>query len=457
MGWLYQRQYYWIPRQQTVRHSDGRQVVTTRFGPRDWTRKIIHPDGRKSVVRSNSYGPMTTVMGIGMLLVVRAAFLGVFSIPIYLGATFLFILRLKSRTKSQQSTSQRSARQGTSPRSPSLTSPPSARPTGGPASRPPSALLTEGNCPLEYQEAYDRMAQELRQQLEAVTNQESARSFVEEAVMKLKAAVASAPEFYVGEFYHKFQMPLRDDARAEIASSKRETEQITSRGIRQTADLNARLHIARQAGDHDAEHSLWIEAEQRKAENQAAVDALTNRLTLGALRLRAIDDLGSTFGYQRDSIHERSQVATAANDNRPSSKGSASNMGPVETAVRNSINTGAVLSTLTGRGQFIVADIGARGPILLLGPKQARTLIPWTALEGVPRFLGAEGWTVIGMVFNQEADPTTLHGHMMRFVNRASANYVARLLEEAKVVQIDRRPSAKVRVRPDFSSPPATV
>lgn len=94
MSWLYQRQYYLVPRQQTVRHSDGRKVVTTRFGPRDWTRTTTHADGTKSITRSTSHGPMTTIMAIAMLLVAPAAFLGAYSIPIYVGAALLLVVLL---------------------------------------------------------------------------------------------------------------------------------------------------------------------------------------------------------------------------------------------------------------------------------------------------------------------------------------------------------------------------
>jgi hypothetical protein len=126
-------------------------------------------------------------------------------------------------------------------------------------------------------------------------------------------------------------------------------------------------------------------------------------------------------------------------------------MGPIETAVRKSIRSGAVLSTPTGRGQFTVADIGIKGPILLLGRKEARTLIPWAALEGVPEFLGTERWSLIGSVYDQAADPTTLDGYLKRFINRATAGWVACLLEAAGVVQIDRRSPARVRMRADLS------
>jgi hypothetical protein len=126
-------------------------------------------------------------------------------------------------------------------------------------------------------------------------------------------------------------------------------------------------------------------------------------------------------------------------------------MGPIETAIRKCVTPGAVLSTPTGRGRFSVAEIDTKGPVLLLGRKEARTLIPWLALEGLPGFLGAESWSVIGSVFDQAADPTTLDGYMKRFVNRATAGWVACLLEAAGVVQIDRRPPARVRMRSDFS------
>ncbi len=98
MSWLYQRQYYWVPRQQTVRHSDGRRVVTTRYGPRNWTRTTTDRDGRKSVVRSTNDGPMTKVIGVAMLVVAPGVFLGVYSLPIYLAAVVLCALWLKRRT-----------------------------------------------------------------------------------------------------------------------------------------------------------------------------------------------------------------------------------------------------------------------------------------------------------------------------------------------------------------------
>lgn len=102
-----------------------------------------------------------------------------------------------------------------------------------------------------------------------------------------------------------------------------------------------------------------------------------------------------------------------------------------------------------------MAELGTKGPLLLVGQKKNRMLIPWVALEGVPEFLGPERWSVIGTVYDTTADSTTLDGYLKGFVNVATAGWAARLLEEACVVQIDRRRPATVRMRADFSQ--ATV
>jgi hypothetical protein len=127
-------------------------------------------------------------------------------------------------------------------------------------------------------------------------------------------------------------------------------------------------------------------------------------------------------------------------------------MGPVEKAVRRRVSSEAVLLTPTGRGRFTVAEIADRGPVLRLGEMEARTLIPWRALEGVPDFLGPNRWSRIGGTKDQAGDPATLDGHMKRYVNRMVAGWVASLLEDAGVVEIDRGRPNQVRLRPGFSA-----
>ena len=345
MSRYYRPQYYWVPRQQTITHSDGRKVAITRFGSRDWTRTTTHPDGRKSVVRSNSYGSMTKVVGVLMVLVAPAAYLGVFSIPVYLSATFLFALWLIHRTKAQQGGTLRAAR----PTATGKRAPVMSLPT---PNLPPGISPTERIGELNFAEAYERTAEELRQMLFTVANHESAESFVEEAVRKLRATAAATPEFYIGEFYARFQKAMRDDAKAEIASCDTETEQITTGGKGATADLNARLDIARTAGDQDVEHAIWREGEQRKAEYQAAIDGLTDRLNLGTWRLRAVDALGLALGGQRKSADERSQAATTVNDRSSRSERNPS-IGPVETTVRDGITPGASCRPRPGAGNSL--------------------------------------------------------------------------------------------------------
>ena len=126
-------------------------------------------------------------------------------------------------------------------------------------------------------------------------------------------------------------------------------------------------------------------------------------------------------------------------------------MRPVEDSIRRSIGPGTVLSTPTGRGRFTCAELDSRGIVLLLGKKEARTRIPWDALEGIPKFLEGRGSVEIGSVFSTDANPESLDGYLKAYINRATAAWVAVVLETAGVVNIDRRVPACVRL-----APPAT-
>ena len=63
----------------------------------------------------------------------------------------------------------------------------------------------------------------------------------------------------------------------------------------------------------------------------------------------------------------------------------------VEAAIRMAVAPGARLLTPTGRGQFSVTRYTTDGLVLLLGDKEARTPLPWKALEEVPNFLRGRG------------------------------------------------------------------
>lgn len=122
-------------------------------------------------------------------------------------------------------------------------------------------------------------------------------------------------------------------------------------------------------------------------------------------------------------------------------------MGPIENAIRRTCAAGLQLSTPTGRGEFSIARIDTDGIVLLLGAKQAWTPLSWACIEGVGPFLSTGAWTPIGGKYETTAEPGTLDGYLKGCLKRATAGWVAVVLEQAGVVEIDRRPPARVRLR----------
>jgi hypothetical protein len=124
--------------------------------------------------------------------------------------------------------------------------------------------------------------------------------------------------------------------------------------------------------------------------------------------------------------------------------------GSVEDAVRRAVSPGDLLATPSGRGQFTVAEYTARGIVLLLGEKQARTPLPWQALEQVPDFLRGQDWVPIGGVYSTDGPPGSLDAHLKTFLKRATAGWIAVALEKAGVITVDRTPPARIKLRPGW-------
>jgi hypothetical protein len=120
--------------------------------------------------------------------------------------------------------------------------------------------------------------------------------------------------------------------------------------------------------------------------------------------------------------------------------------GPIERAIRANVRSGATLTTPARGAPFTVATIDGRGVVLLLGAQEAQTRFTWHALEGVWDLLAGGGWLTIGTSFTSSATPGTLDAYLKLHVRRATAGWVAALLEAAGVVQIDRRPPARIRL-----------
>jgi hypothetical protein len=94
-----------------------------------------------------------------------------------------------------------------------------------------------------------------------------------------------------------------------------------------------------------------------------------------------------------------------------------------------------------------VARYTSDGLVLLLGEKEAWTPLPWRALEEMPGYLRGRGWVVIGSVYSTDSQLGSLDAYLKRFLKRATAGWVAVVLEKASVLEIDRSRPARVKLR----------
>jgi hypothetical protein len=118
----------------------------------------------------------------------------------------------------------------------------------------------------------------------------------------------------------------------------------------------------------------------------------------------------------------------------------------VEEAIRAHIRAGDCLPTPTGRAVFIVHELTADGMVLLLGVKRTRNLLSWQCLEGIPGDLVGRGWALVGACRDVNGKPGTLDAYLKHWIKVQVANYVAVVLERARVVELDRGRPARVRL-----------
>jgi hypothetical protein len=93
-----------------------------------------------------------------------------------------------------------------------------------------------------------------------------------------------------------------------------------------------------------------------------------------------------------------------------------------------------------------VARYTIDGLVLLLGQREAWTPLHWRALEEIPDLLRGRGWVLIGGVYSVDATAGSLDEHLKRFLKRATAGWVAVVLEEAGVIAIDRSRPSRVKL-----------
>ena len=82
--------------------------------------------------------------------------------------------------------------------------------------------------------------------------------------------------------------------------------------------------------------------------------------------------------------------------------------------------------------------------------KQARTPLPWRALEQVPDFLRGRGWVPIGSSYSTDGTPGSLDAHLKTFLKTATAGWIAVVLEKAGVITVDRTRPARIKLRPGW-------
>jgi hypothetical protein len=124
--------------------------------------------------------------------------------------------------------------------------------------------------------------------------------------------------------------------------------------------------------------------------------------------------------------------------------------GPIQSAITSNIRPGATLRTVARSAPFVVESANHSGLVLLLGAKRARTPFDWECIEGIGGFLRDKGWVVAGSTYDVEPNLGTLDGYLKACINRATANWVAKVLQEANVVEVDAGPPLRVKLRTGF-------
>lgn len=125
-------------------------------------------------------------------------------------------------------------------------------------------------------------------------------------------------------------------------------------------------------------------------------------------------------------------------------------LGPVEQAVRKTLAPGTRLQTRSRPAPFLVSQIGVRGVVLDLAMKH-RTPISWHCLEGVVPLLRGRGWVRCAGRHSTDSEPGSLDEYLKHNGPRRDVtNWVAVVLEEAGVAELDVGPPLMIRLAPAF-------
>jgi hypothetical protein len=157
-------------------------------------------------------------------------------------------------------------------------------------------VQADAGRPKAYDQAYAEVTEAVLSSMPAVDSPESSRRFVAQAAQRIQELSAEAPEFYVGEFFSVFKDAAVAQVRIEVAQGTRTLESAQAEAAAASTELQTRLDAARKAHDREAEHEVWREREARQTACQAKIDAVTARIGLIELRIKAIESLGTALG-----------------------------------------------------------------------------------------------------------------------------------------------------------------
>ena len=123
----------------------------------------------------------------------------------------------------------------------------------------------------------------------------------------------------------------------------------------------------------------------------------------------------------------------------------------VEEAIRSTYRTPVTLHTHGRQKPFVLERLDSNGIVLLLGKQRNYTPIGWECLEGIVPFLSRRsGWTAAGGTFVVAGEPGTLDEYLKDCISRQTSRWIAVVLEQAGVVQVDKGPPLRVQLASRF-------
>jgi len=118
--------------------------------------------------------------------------------------------------------------------------------------------------------------------------------------------------------------------------------------------------------------------------------------------------------------------------------------------IRAAVTPGDVHATPPAREHFTIGHRAPDALVLPPGEKEARTPLPRRAPEEIPDLLHGRDWMLIGSAYSTDSAQGSLDKHLKRYLRRATAGWVAAVLEKAAVITIDRSRPAHIRLRPGW-------